>query len=176
MRHPHHKNGFTIFFAVLVTSLTLAVGIAIYDLTVRELELASVANQSQYAINAADSGAECALYWDSKCVAPGCSVGSAFATSSVYQGATLNSGLSCNSMDITGSSGAWNVQTAIQGGITYATTTFMLYFAPQPYCAKVTVAKKTTAVTFYTTVTAHGYNTCASGAATQLERILQLSY
>ena len=59
-------KGFTIFFAMLVGALALSIGLAIYDLTVRELDLSATATQSQYAIYAADSGAECALYWDNK--------------------------------------------------------------------------------------------------------------
>lgn len=60
------KTGFTIFFATLVASLALAIGLAIYDVVVRQLNLSTTVSQSQYAIFAADSGAECALYWDSK--------------------------------------------------------------------------------------------------------------
>jgi hypothetical protein len=58
------NRGFTAFFAVLVSSLTLAVGISIFDLLSRELELSQTAAQSQFAIFAADTAAECALYWD----------------------------------------------------------------------------------------------------------------
>src|SRR3989339_699999 len=59
-------RGFTIFFATLVASLALAIGLGIYDVVVRQLSLSTTVSQSQYAIYAADSGAECALYWDSK--------------------------------------------------------------------------------------------------------------
>lgn len=60
------KRGFTIFFAALVGSLALAIGLAVYDLTARQLDLATTVSQSYYAIYAADAGIECALYWDSK--------------------------------------------------------------------------------------------------------------
>ncbi len=66
---------------MLVGGLALAIGLAIYDLTVRELDLSATATQSQYAIYAADAGAECALYWDFKCTASNCGAGSAFASS-----------------------------------------------------------------------------------------------
>ncbi|HVY72678.1 MAG TPA: hypothetical protein VG984_01315 [Candidatus Paceibacterota bacterium] len=64
MRTP--PKGFTIFFATLVASLALAIGLAIYDITVRQLSLSTTVVQSHYAIFAADSGVECALYWDAK--------------------------------------------------------------------------------------------------------------
>ena len=71
---------------MLVGSLALAVGLAIYDLTIRELDLSAVATQSQYAVYAADTGAECALYWDTKCPLGSCVVNSTFATSSNTNG------------------------------------------------------------------------------------------
>src|SRR3989338_283641 len=93
-----NNKGFTIFFAMLAGGLALSIGIAIYDLTIRELDLSATATQSQYAIYAADTGVECALYWDYKCAGGGCADGSAFATSSSYLGAT--SGVSCNGQDV----------------------------------------------------------------------------
>lgn len=66
MSTPNAQRGFTILFAVLIASILLAIGIAIFDITVRELRLSSVARESQFAIYAAETGVECALYWDSK--------------------------------------------------------------------------------------------------------------
>lgn len=57
------SRGFTILYAVLIASILLAIGIAIFDITVRELRLSSIARESQVAVYAADAGAECALYW-----------------------------------------------------------------------------------------------------------------
>lgn len=105
-----YKRGFTIFFAVLVGSLALAIGFSIYELLIRELALSQTATQSQYAIYAADAGAECALYWDNKCT-PGvnaacsctafdsggaCTRGTAFATSSLS--ANPASGVYCTTL------------------------------------------------------------------------------
>ncbi|MEK7109477.1 MAG: hypothetical protein AAB919_03545 [Patescibacteria group bacterium] len=162
------NRGFTIFFATLVTSLALAIGLAIYDITVRELSLSGVANQSQYAIYAADTGAECALYWDTHCQAAGCNAGSAFPTSTQSTLPSSGAGLTCNGQDIVAT--PWTVQQAAQS----ATTTITVTFAPQPYCAVVTIAKSGTPT--QTTVVSHGYNTCAAGGVVRLERALQVSY
>ncbi|MBI1974968.1 MAG: hypothetical protein HYS57_01250 [Parcubacteria group bacterium] len=51
-------------FAALAGSLLFSVGIAIANIAVRELALSSTGRESQFAFYAADSGAECALYWD----------------------------------------------------------------------------------------------------------------
>lgn len=160
------SGGFTIFFATLVTSLALAIGLAIYDLTARELDLSATANQSQYAIYAADTGAECVLYWDTHCTLGGCNIGSAFPTSS--QSTYPASGVICNSQDVVAA--PWTLQTSATG----ATTTISLSFPPQPYCATVTVEKFGSPTR--TVVTSHGYNTCAQGAPGRLERALQVSY
>jgi hypothetical protein len=166
-----HNKGFTIFFATLVASLALAIGLAIYDLTVRSLNLSTVASQSQYAIYAADTGAECVLYWDSHYNTNK----SAFATTSAYVPAA--SGVVCNTQDI---AAAWSVA----GSASLATTTFSLTFAAQAYnagtlapCAKVEVGKYTeTNGRVRTVVLSHGYNTCAAGAQNRLERILKVTY
>lgn len=167
------KKGFTIFFATLVGSLALAIGVAIYDLTIRELDLSSTANESQYAIYAADAGAECALYWDLKCPTTGgpaycaTSGGSAFATSSASS--QPSSGVFCTAQDI---AGAWSVTKPVGQGI--ATTTFTLNFPPYPYCATVEVGKSGSPT--LTTIISHGFNTCLTGGQTRLERVLQVTY
>src|SRR5581483_9987816 len=60
------NKGFAMLFAVLVASLLLAIGISIFNLTVKELILSSSGRESQFAFYAADTGAECAIYWDFK--------------------------------------------------------------------------------------------------------------
>ncbi len=183
-----HNRGFTIFFAMLVGSLALSIGLAIYDLTLREIDLSSTATQSQYAIYAADSGIECALYWDNKATMLNGSF-SAFATSSNPLNAVQPSaGILCNGQDVAanGTPGttfgappgsgttAWSVW-AVTKDVAGATTTFTLSFlqSGQPYCAIVQVAKFGDPP--QTTVVSRGYNTCASGGL-RLERVLQVGY
>ncbi len=168
-----NNRGFTIFFAMLVGGLALSIGIAIYDLTVRELDLSGTATQSQYAIYAADTGAECALYWDLKCTLADCTsrgaANSAFATSS--QSVIPPSGVTCNGVDIRAA--PWTVDSIL----TAATTTFTVTFLPQAYCASVTVAK--TNIPTKTVITSKGYNTACPptvAGSTRLERVLQVSY
>lgn len=153
---------------MLVGSLALAIGVAIYDLTVRELDLSGTATQSQYAIYAADTGTECALYWDFKCSLGPCTSGganSAFATSS--ESPVPLSGVMCNGQDV---APTWT-KTATAAA---ATTTFTVTFSPQSYCVIVTVAKSGTPT--LTTITAKGYNSCAEAGVIRLERVLQVTY
>ena len=67
MKHLHtlkRQRGFTLLLAALVASITLALGSAIFEIAQKEVTLSSVGRDSQYAFYAADTGAECALYWD----------------------------------------------------------------------------------------------------------------
>jgi hypothetical protein len=171
-----NKNGFTLFFAMLAASLALAVGLAVYDLTARELDISATATQSQYAIYAADTGAECALYWDTHYSNAGTNnnggSSSAFATSSADTLAAT-SGVICNGQDVAA------VPWTVAGAAGAATTTFSLTIPnatsnpTQTYCATVVVAKYGSPS--QTTVVAHGYNSC-NGGPLQLERALQVTY
>ena len=57
------KRGVVLLLAIFVSSVALAVGFGVYNRTYKELLLASFWRQTQTAFSAADSGLECALYW-----------------------------------------------------------------------------------------------------------------
>lgn len=58
------QKGFTIFIAVIVSSLLLLVTLAISNIALKETILSSAGKESEMAFYAADSGIECALFWD----------------------------------------------------------------------------------------------------------------
>lgn len=58
------KRGVALLIAVLMMSVTLAVGLGVYQRTYKELYFSSFWKQTQIAITAADGGLECGLYWD----------------------------------------------------------------------------------------------------------------
>ena len=95
MHHTTFKTsgsggGFTLLFAVLISSLLLTIGIAIFNITFKEVILASQARESQFSFYAADSGLECALLWDKQ--HPGFSTG-AFGSFTAAASGTFNEGL-----------------------------------------------------------------------------------
>lgn len=59
-------RGFTILLAALVSSVVLALGVAVFQIAYKQLLLSTIGRDSQHAFYAADSGAECALYWDAR--------------------------------------------------------------------------------------------------------------
>ena len=171
---------------MLVGSLALAVGLAIYDLTIREISLSAMASQSQYAIYAADSGLECALYWDAKAPPLG-GVPSVFGTSSASTWG--GSPISCSGQDIT-TQGPPAIDVARYPGCvssawctlpgptaSSATTTFSISYGTGQPCAVVQVGKSAGAggVT-YTYIVSRGYNTCTASGAPRVERTLQANY
>lgn len=67
-------RGFTLLFAVLFVSATLALSLGLSNLIIGQIQLSGTGRDSQFAFYAADSGAECASYWDR--------IGNKFSTSS----------------------------------------------------------------------------------------------
>jgi Tfp pilus assembly protein PilE len=58
------NSGFVILFTVLIASIILAIALGIASVSYREVLLSSTANDAEFSFFAADTGAECALYWD----------------------------------------------------------------------------------------------------------------
>ncbi|MCR4334258.1 MAG: pilus assembly PilX N-terminal domain-containing protein [Patescibacteria group bacterium] len=58
------NRGYTLLFSVLVSSLLLTIGLAILTISKKELLLSSAGRESQFAFYAADTGVECAMYYD----------------------------------------------------------------------------------------------------------------
>ncbi len=65
-RHSSRQSGFTILMAALVASLVLMLGVSIFSIAQKSVALSSMGRDSQFAFYTADTGAECALYWDTR--------------------------------------------------------------------------------------------------------------
>lgn len=159
-----YTRGFTMFFAVLVASLALSIGLAIYDLVIRELQLSTTTTQSQYAIYAADTAAECALYWDFKYNTSF----SIFPTSTTDVANGVTSGAPCDGVDI--AVARTSVTTATSG---FSTTT--LTFSTTSAIVAVTKIKDAGGI-IRTTIYAHGYSTKSTVTPYTVERELKIVY
>ncbi len=60
----HAQRGFTLLLAALVASVVLALGSSIFTIAKKQVTLSSLGRDSQFAFYAADTVAECALYYD----------------------------------------------------------------------------------------------------------------
>lgn len=64
MKHTKHTRGFALLVAVLISSVVLAIGISMLNITLKQYLFSGIGRESEIAFYAADAGMECALYWD----------------------------------------------------------------------------------------------------------------
>ena len=146
------QRGFTLLLATLMASLLLSIGAAIFAIVKKEVVLSSLGRDSQFAFYAADTGAECALYWDIR--------HDIFsATSSPY------TDVKCDGQNL--------------GSIHFVSfgTPITFEYQPNGYCARVSVTKNATSPN--TEIDARGYSTTCASIATNpraLERAIELRY
>ncbi|MFZ2887016.1 MAG: hypothetical protein WA021_04325 [Minisyncoccia bacterium] len=148
------QKGFTILLAALVASLVLSLGISVFSIAQKQLVLASTGRNSQYAFYAADTAAECALFWD------------------------VRHNFASTTDPIT------PITCADDVGIVVAHTdllsfpiTFDFEFEPNGYCAHVTVIKNT--VHPRTLIRADGFSVACDAiesSSRTLQRSVELSY
>ncbi|MDP2593587.1 MAG: pilus assembly PilX N-terminal domain-containing protein [bacterium] len=165
-KHSGKNKGFTLLFAVLVGSLMLSIGIAILNISLKEMELSVAGRESQFAFYAADTGAECALFWDRG--------EKIFATSTHTYQPDL-SHVTCNGQAFTS---GWTVAPKTD---TYAKTEFTVYVDPSDKtkgCAVVQVEKddSNNDGLSATVIRAKGRNNCETGGKTKIERGIKVTY
>lgn len=162
MKKTLQKNrGYTLLFAVLVSALTLAVGISILNISKKEFLLSSSARESTVAFYAADSGIECAIYYDNL----------AYFSGSDFSNAPT---MSCS-----GSQVGTNSTFSQSGSV--STFNFDININDIS-CARITIAKNTSPVG--TSIESKGYNvganksqnTCLGTSPKKVERDLYYTY
>lgn len=138
----HTEKGFTLFIALIVSSLLLAIGFSLSTIILKQLVFANSGKESQLAFYAADSGSECALYWDRKGVDGLTVFDGAFATSTTDR--DIFCGTGGPTTPKTGQVGSFSKE--IASNETQATTTFYIDYSDpsnlnHKACAKVVVYK-----------------------------------
>jgi Tfp pilus assembly protein PilX len=149
------EKGVAVYIAVTITAALVLVSFAVLNMAIKQIGISSAGRDSQAAFYAADSGVECALYWDIK--NPTNPSASAFATTTPPQA------VSCNGQTIT----------VTRSG---ATSTYSYNFAPNPYCVTVTVGKAYSGSQPTTHIESRGYNSCAVGNSRRVERAIMVNY
>ena len=161
---PLTQRGFTVLMAALVASIVLSLGLSIFSLARKSITLSSLGRESQFAFYAADTGAECALYKDIRNL--------------LFSTTTPPTTIKCDAQ-----TASITTQHNTPGGI-WASTVFNYEYAPNGYCAKLTITKNkdNAATPVYdpsTLIHANGYNTGCSSILTNpraLERSVELRY
>lgn len=170
------NRGYTLLFAVLITSIVLSVSISILSVSRKEFLLSSSARESAYAFYAADGGIECADYNDLVLNTFGTTTGT----------------ISVNCGGVTQTISGGNLTHEVVGATTTDKFSFsipVLSTSPQTTgCANIVVQKVYTAgppLRLVTTLTSTGYNigyqavsppTCNTSNAKRVERQLKLTH
>ena len=148
------QRGFTLLIAVVLSSVALALGLALIDISYKQVTLALASKQSQYAFVNADTALECTLYWDQK--------QDAFN----HANAGSNFSISCGGMSIP-------VSFPSSSGVRTATFTMPCPQGGATVAATVTVRKESDA---RTNIYANGYSVCSPTDLRRIERGLKASY
>ena len=183
------KKGFTLLFAILVSVLVLAVGASMITIALKQVILSGAGRESQFAFYAANTGVECALYWDLK--GPELIDGAinyVFPPPDEVQLSNLDD-VKCAGGNIVDGIGFPGGQTYTSGGWDHNSssniTTFTLAISNEIetntsgilYCVKVTVQKEYEEDDVVTTITSQGLNSCDPDSdARAVQRGLVLQY
>jgi Tfp pilus assembly protein PilX len=147
------RRGFALLISLILTSVVLAVGVALLDIAYKQVLLSSSAKNSQYAFYNADSALECALYWDQK--------SNAFDyTSPLPQASVI-----CDTRNVI------LYSTNVAAGT--RVTTFQIPCAGSGTSGTVTIYKQSGGTT---DIYANGYNTCDTTNTNRIERGLKAHY
>jgi hypothetical protein len=153
------RSGFVILFAIMLSSIVLAIALGVSNIALKEINFSTSAKDTNDAFFAADTGAECALYYDN-------SLNNAFSpTSTISSIACVNYSNPIILSHPGGISQVWDFTLTGLGSSGQG-------------CAKVTV-DKTDTTTPLTKITSKGYNKgspdCVSTTNT-VERELEVTY
>jgi hypothetical protein len=165
----YNQKGFVVLFAVVLASIILAVSLGVANIAYRELTFTTSAKNSNDAFYAADTGVECALYYDQNAVNPPPTNAIAFGN------ITNNTSTECAGTGVHMNDGAGTVSDPWK---------FYLFplGANASACAEVTVWRDSSTPPV-TTVNSKGYNvydksssTCGFNGASRVERHIELTY
>lgn len=155
------NKGFTLFIAIVIMGTLLLIAAGITNLAVKQSFLSSSGRESQAAFYAADTGMDCALYWD---VSNNGGDDSAFSTTNP------TSPIICNGKSI-----PFSPVVDLATGIGTSTISFD-YTPDNPFCVTVTIVKTPIGQNINTKIESRGYNTCDPNNPRRVERAVRATY
>lgn len=157
------RSGFALLFAMMLGTILLALALGVSDIALKELVFSTSAKASNDAFFAADTGEECALYYDQYLPGP---------NRFVYPdpGGSISCANNAITPTFSGNASAW----------TFTFIVLNLGDASSPKaCAKVSIQKSVSGSSTAVTVISDGYtnadSTCTPSASS-LNRELQVNY
>lgn len=183
-KNKRTQSGFTILVAVVTAGVLLIVAMSIGGIALKEQVLSSANKDSQVAYYAADSGMECALYWDQK---KG-KFGPFFDDAGTSQTSPTTLSFNCNGQSVTGVTLSTTVGNPQLYSYSFMINGLKVGDGTGPTtCAVVMITKETgrTGVDgqgrsynpnqTYTKINSYGYNTC-DPSPRRLERGIEATY
>jgi hypothetical protein len=156
------SRGFTLIISVLISSILLSIGLAIFSISIKEATLSSVTKNSQTSFYAADAGIECIEYWEypPRLVTP-------------FSAPVSTGDFQCNGVDVV-VTGAGSECGAIPNVCNH---NLVLYFeGPSDECAEMYVRKDSTdPLNPITIIESRGYNTCDEDDPRRTERAIRIT-
>ncbi len=163
--YKNKKRGVALFIAIMVSGVVLAIGAGMVDIVSKEIRLSSIGRQSSEAFYAADTGLECALYYDD-----------------VLGGNTIfpkdNSGTPPNPTSFTCAGGSVAGITVSSGSVS-ASTTFTVNFSNSinDPCSIITVSKYQDLIgNDKTKINSVGLSSCNASKIRRSERGVSMIY
>lgn len=144
-------SGFVLLYTMILSSIILAVTFGVTNIALKETNFSISARAANDAFFAADTGAECALFYDK-------------ASSDAFSGAEISMECGGNPSEVVlNSSGADSWYFEVNG-----------LGESQRACARVTLTRDQTL--FSTTIVSKGYSNCDVNLGNVVERELKISY
>jgi hypothetical protein len=188
----HDQKGFALLLAVIVAGVLLSVTYLMFSINLKQISLSTTGANSQYALFAADTGVECALYADQQINYNDGNIFAVVATDQTTLQTTLSvrgGGVSvnCNNRASTVTTSSGGTVRGVSYGATKSTTSkfqvnSFTYPNPDRSCALVTVTKYIDDTTqfVHTYIQSRGYNsgdaTCKGTDPQRVERGLEVYY
>ncbi len=151
------NRGIALFIAVIAVSALFLIGASISDLTYKEGLISYSGRDSKIAFYAADTGVECAMFYD---LQGGYTGAFAFATSTGSI-STADDNMLCNSSP---------VNISVQDSATAATTTLSFESYDPNVCTVVVVSKYRSGSAINTKIESRGYNNECDNSLTGADR------
>lgn len=186
------QSGFTLLFAVLVSTLIVSISATIISIALRQTILSGTNRESQYAFYAANTALDCANYWDTKNLGDGNVVvfpapdttdapipsNSPIVASTICAGVNIITGDGHDDLEVGWVQDITSVESVTTFELQIKDRANISGVEPYEYCADVTVRKtidpSTKIVT--TQIEAKGYNTCDENHPRRVERSLIQQY
>lgn len=165
LKYKNQKKGIALVIAITVMTLLLSISFSISNIVLRQIKITNINNESKPAFYVADSGVECALYYDTTTtldINTGIDTNKEFA--SAIFGATTPA--AATSLIKCGLGLPLGLTKTTSSDLTKITTTFDIDYG-ESKCARVVVIKSDV----QTWITARGYNTGVTSTGCDLTNL-----